>query len=179
MEKLLLVVDYQTDFVEGSLGCEQCRVIENAVYNKIKSALDQNISVIFTMDTHRDETYMLSREGRNLPIPHCLVNSDGWHLYGKTREFEDRGKYPHLVFLNKGNFGSRDIIGLQGNEFDEIEIIGIITNMCVISNAILMQTRYPNANITIDASCCASFDEKLHNEALDVMQSLHMNISGR
>jgi len=172
MPKLLVVVDYQEDFVSGALGFKKAEELEEGIYRRIKAYLDRGDHVLFTYDTHSREDYAASREGKHLPVLHCVPGTPGHELYGQLREFTEE---KHLW---KYNFGAREIMELDF-DVESIEIIGVVTNICVISNAILLQTRYPNAEITIDASLCASFDDVLHEKALDVMAGLQMNIINR
>lgn len=190
--KLLVVVDYQKDFVDGTLGFEKAKTLENTIYDKVEKAVNNGDYVLFTKDTHYSN-YLETREGKHLPIVHCLQGSDGHGLYGKLSRYEKEG-YQNVKFLEKESFGL-DFNGLyeiitdenendcsierKKLEFDQIELCGIVTNMCVISNAVIFQTQYPNAEITIDAENCASFDNSLHEKALDVMEGLQMNVINR
>lgn len=175
MKKLLVVVDYQKDFVDGSLGFEKAKGLENRIYNKIKKYKENEDYVLFTYDTHYDN-YFETREGKHLPIKHCINNTDGHELYGRIKDFKNYGDH-----IKKESFSidSKILNWLDEDLVDSIEIIGIVTNLCVISNAITFQTLFKNKEITIDASCCASFDDNLHEKALDVMQGLQMNIINR
>lgn len=173
MKKLLIVIDYQNDFVNGSLGSTFAQNIEDNIYNKVKNYLDQGIRVVFTKDTHYDEHYMETREGKYLPVMHCIKGTEGHKLYGKLVEFENNDD---VEIYDKESFGAKNLSSIIDGEYDEIEFCGVATNICVISNAIIAQTVKPNAEIIIDASCCASFDPKLHNYALDVMEGLQMQI---
>jgi nicotinamidase-related amidase len=177
MKKILVVIDYQNDFVSGALGFQRAKTLENPIYDKINEYLNNGNKVVFTYDTH-NENYLQTREGKNLPIVHCIKGSNGHELYGKVNEFKNSKNTLHY---NKGSFGMspKDMIKLAneiGEDIDEFEIIGVVTNMCVISNVVMFQSQYKNANIIVDASLCASFDVSLHNKSLDVMESLQIKV---
>lgn len=176
MKDVLVVVDYQKDFVDGALGFEKAITIEEGIYNKVKKYLSEDKLVIFTYDTHR-ENYLQSREGKNLPVEHCIINTEGHKLYGRLKEFEGVKNTLHLY---KGSFGVDpiDMVNLR-NEFSEIEnieIVGVVTDICVISNVVTFQSTFVNSNITVDSSLCASFDEEKHDKALAVMESLQVKV---
>lgn len=180
MKKLLVVIDYQNDFVNGALGFEKAETLENNVYNKVKAFLKEGHSVVFTYDTHNEE-YLNTREGKNLPIIHCINNTKGHELYGKLKDFKDKD---NTIHINKYAFGiePKEMVRLSekiGKDIDYIEVVGIVTNMCVISNVVMLQSQYINAEIVVDASLCASFDDELHNKALDVIQSLQVKVINR
>jgi nicotinamidase-related amidase len=180
MKKLLVVIDYQNDFVDGALGFKKAETLEDGIYNKIKSYLNNGHKVVFTYDTHYDN-YLETREGKNLPVVHCIINTRGHELYGKIKDF----KYIKNTFhYNKKGFGiaPQTMIKLSeevGSDIEEIEIVGVVTNICVISNVVTLQANYRNANIIVDASLCASFDEGLHDKALDVIESLQVKVINR
>ncbi|GCD11695.1 cysteine hydrolase family protein [Clostridium tagluense] len=179
--KLLLVVDYQNDFVVGSLGFLRAIEIENNIYQKVKEYQKNKDYVMFTYDTHHED-YLATREGKHLPVIHCMKGTFGHKLYGKLQKFinlDQSASYGDHV--NKSTFalGQNIFKLIKDINIDEIEIIGIVTDKCVISNAISFQTAFPNAEITIDASCCASNDDDLHEKALDIMESLQMKIINR
>lgn len=172
MKKILIVVDYQNDFVTGSLGFEKAVALEKAICEKIEQYQKNKDEVVFTFDTHGQD-YLQTREGKNLPVSHCIKNSKGWNLHGKVADLCDQD---HRCF-NKETFGSMELAEyLKKDEYDEIELIGVVSNICVISNAVLAKAAVPEAEIIVDASCTASFDEILHQKALDVMKGLHIKI---
>lgn len=180
MGKLLVVVDYQKDFVNGALGFKKAETLEEGIYNKINKYLEDGNKVLFTYDTHYDK-YLETREGKNLPVKHCIIDTEGHELYGKINEF--KGKVNTLHY-NKQAFGisPEDIIKLKkeiGSEIEEIELLGVVTNMCVISNVVTLQSAYVNANISVDAALCASFDDGLHDKALDVIEALQVKVTNR
>lgn len=175
MKRLLIVVDYQIDFVSGSLGFPKAAQLEEGIYHKIKDYKENNQDVIFTFDTH-DINYLQSQEGKKLPVEHCIKGSEGWNLYGKISEFLD----DNATVFAKPTFGSLELAEyLKGKEYDSIELIGLVSNICVISNAILAKAALPEAEIIVDASCTASFDSKLNEKALDVMEGLQIKVLNR
>ena len=159
-KKLLIVVDYQNDFVSGSLGCPQAVAIEDALAAKIAAyrALGEEGQIIFTMDTH-EKNYLETQEGQNLPIAHCIRNTD-------------------LVF-SKPTFGSlelADYLRNRGCEYESVELAGVVTNICVISNMVITKAAMPEVPILIDAACVASNDDALDEAALKVMESMHVKV---
>ena len=178
MPKLLAVIDYQNDFVTGSLGFEGAATIDDGIARLAQQYLAQGDHVLFTYDTHDDE-YLETREGRALPIPHCNPKNSGWRLYGKTQELCcETCCNSQIHTVNKHTFGMPPAelvrLGKELPDLREILVVGVVTNMCVISNAVLMQAQWPEAVITVDAALCRSFDPMLHDKALDVMASLQM-----
>lgn len=177
MKKLLVVVDYQNDFVDGALGFEKAKELEEGIFEKIEKYIKSGDKIIFTYDTHYKD-YLKTREGRNLPVTHCIKNTDGHKLYGKINNF---AKAENILHYEKEGFGispkaMNKIANEIGEDIKEIEIVGVVTNICVISNAVLFQSQYRNADIIVDASLCSSFDEELHKKTLEVMEGLQINI---
>ena len=177
MRKLLVVIDYQKDFVDGALGFKKAETLEDGIYNKVKDYLDNGDRVVFTYDTHY-KNYLDSREGKSLPVPHCYINTEGHELYGRLKEFVGAKNTFHY---NKEAFGiaPKDMVKLSediGTDIDEIELVGVVTNMCVISNAVTFQAQYINANLIVDGTLCASFDDSLHDKALDVIEALSVKV---
>ena len=165
LKKLLIVVDYQNDFVIGSLGFKGAQDIENNIVNKIKKYKKENCQIIFTLDTHFDENY----EAKN-------KNKNGWYLYGRVNDFYSE----EVVTFSKYTFAPIELSDyLIKNQYDEIELAGVVTNICILSNAIISQVSLPEAKIIIDATCVASNDISLHNKALDIMEGFKFNIINR
>lgn len=180
MEKLLVVIDYQKDFVDGTLGFEKAVTLEQGIYEKVNKYLKNNDKVLFTYDTHYEE-YLQTREGKNLPILHCIKGTNGHKLYGKIDDFSNSENTMHY---EKKGFGisPEDMIQIAnevGEDIKEIELVGVVTNICVISNVVLFQSQYRNADIIVDASLCASFDDSLHEKALDVIEGLQGKVINR
>lgn len=183
MSKLLAVIDYQNDFVSGSLGFEGANAIDEGIAQLVQTYLAQGDHVLFTYDTH-DNNYLTTREGRALPVPHCIKHEDGWRLYGKTQQaFRNAATQQQIHTIHKKCFGisPTELIALSEElpPIDEIMIVGLVTNICVISNAILLQAQWPEVQITVDASLCGSFDPDLHEKTLDVLAGLQMHIINR
>lgn len=183
MKKLLVVVDYQNDFVNGALGFPGADAIDAGIAKTAQHYLAAGDNVLFTFDTH-GENYLKSREGRALPVPHCLDGSEGWRLYGQVQALCCETCANHQIYqVKKATFGMApaDLVRLaeQIGDVREILVVGVVTNMCVISNAVMLQAQWPEAQITVDASLCLSFDPALHEKALDVMEGLQMSVVNR
>lgn len=160
MNKVLIVVDMQYDFIYGSLGSEAAQAIVPKVAKKVKNF---NGDIICTKDTHF-ENYLSTFEGKNLPIEHCITGTPGHKLIPEV----DKG-----LSVNKGSFGY-DWCGLD--KYDEIEICGLLTDICVVSNALILRSKYPEKRIVVDASCCAGSSMDNHKAALMVMSSCMIDI---
>ncbi len=175
MKKLLIVVDYQVDFVSGTLGNPYAAAIEENICKKIKDRRREGYDVWFTFDTHGAD-YADTQEGRRLPVAHCLKGTPGWALYGKAAGLLAEGDR----CFEKGSFGSPGLFeALNGSGYEVVELVGVVTNICVVSNAVLVKTALPEAEVVVDASCTASNDPKQHEAALDVMESLQVTVTGR
>lgn len=173
MKKFLIVVDMQKDFVDGALGTAEAVAIVPKVAEKIRTFDGE---VFATFDTHYDN-YMQIAEGKHLPVPHCIKGTEGWQLdKNVARALEDRA----YTAVEKNTFGSVDLPNLiaeaaQGDEFT-LELIGLCTDICVVSNALLLKARFPEAPIAVDAACCAGVTPEAHEAALATMQSCQINI---
>lgn len=172
MKKCLIVVDYQNDFVNGSLGFPEAVETERHIAEKIKQYRDNGGEIIFTFDTH-GEDYMNTQEGKNLPVVHCLRDTAGHGLYGKVAELmleADKRFY-------KNTFGSDELYQYLKTElFESIELAGLVSNICVIANAVLAKTAQPETPVCVDARCTASHDAGLNKAALDVMSGLQIEV---
>lgn len=173
MKKILIVVDIQNDFVDGALGSPQAQaIIPNAV-NKIKN-FDGDIFV--TYDTHY-ENYMDTLEGKKLPVPHCIKGTNGWELNAEIANALTGKKY---VSVEKLTFGSVQLPNMVkeiiGNQSAEITLIGLCTDICVVSNALLLKANLLDAEIFVDASCCAGVTPETHNSALETMRCCQINV---
>lgn len=164
-----MVIDYQNDFVDGALGSADAVAIEDAVCGRVREYLASSDDVVFTMDTHGDD-YPDTLEGRMLPIPHCIEGTEGWQLHGKARELSEGCR-----ILRKGTFGCRELLDILP-VYDEIELCGVATNICVMANAVIARTANPQARITVRRDCVASYDRTLGEKALDVMLSLQIEV---
>ncbi len=166
--KLLVVVDMQKDFTHGALGSREAMAIVPAVCEKIKNF---DGDVVFTMDTHA-ESYLDTQEGKNLPVPHCIKGTDGWTLDENIAPLS-RG----CRFFEKPTFGSLQLAEFAaGKDYDEIELIGLCTDICVISNAMLLKAHLPEVKISVDASCCAGVTPESHENALSAMKMCQINV---
>ncbi len=177
MKKTLIVIDMQNDFVTGALGSKEAVAILPNVKKKIEEYIVAGHEVIFTRDTH-DEGYLETNEGKHLPVPHCIKDTDGWQVVPEL----DRKDCEHIdkhtfgfIFWNVKFDGSR-VMGMR--EFEEIEIIGVCTDICVVSNALILKACFPEISITVDASCCAGVTPESHNAALATMKSCQINVIG-
>lgn len=172
MKKALVIIDYQNDFVTGSLGFEKAKQIETSIIKKIESYLNETADLIFTLDTH-DENYLNTKEGMYLPIPHCIADSEGWHIYGEVANFVDKAN----KIFKKSTFGSLELGQyLKLQNYDVVELAGIISNICVLSNAVIAKAALPNSKIIIDSNCIASNNEELHLKSLDIIKNLHIQV---
>jgi len=175
MKKLLVVVDYQNDFVTGSLGFEKSVFLEQNIVNKIKEYKLNGDDVIFTFDTHGDD-YAQTQEGINLPIPHCLKQTEGWKLYGSVAALCNDA----TPCFEKTTFGSLALANyLVEKQYDSVELIGVVSNICVLSNAVLAKAALPEAIVVVDASCTACADETMNEKALDVMEGMQISVINR
>ena len=174
-KRLLVVVDYQKDFVDGALGFAGAERLDLPIAAKIKAYHDAGDCVVFTLDTHR-ENYLSTQEGRRLPVAHCICGTEGWELFGETAKQQRR---EDLVF-QKPTFPSMELADYIAEEdFETIELVGLVSHMCVLSNAVMAKAAAPEAEIIVDAACTASFDQSLHEKALDVMEALQMTVTNR
>ncbi len=176
MGKLLIVVDMQNDFIDGALGTGEAVRIVDKVTEKIKEYEKNGDPIIFTMDTHYDN-YLNTQEGKNLPVKHCIIHSDGWKLNSKIQESID--KNPYKIY-EKITFGSgelaKDLINGVYDTVDEVELAGLCTDICVISNALLVKNLLPEVPVTVDASCCAGVTPTSHKNALEAMKMCQIKI---
>lgn len=175
MPKLLIVVDFQRDFVDGALGFPGAAALDSRIAEKIEGYRKAGDQILFTFDTHGKD-YMYTQEGKNLPVPHCEKGSEGWKLYGQVAKAYREGD----VCLEKCTFGSDLLLSyLKEHPFDSIELVGVVSNICVISNAVIAKAAQPETPVVVDARCVGSGDEALHNKALDVMEGLQIEIINR
>ncbi len=168
MGKVLIVIDMQNDFVTGSLGNKEAQAIVSGVQTKIKEYADRGDRVIFTRDTH-GENYLDTPEGKKLPVKHCIKDTDGWQIVSGL-------EIKQCEYVDKPTFGW---LGWDGFcEDDELELIGVCTDICVVSNALILKAKYPNAVISVDASCCAGVTPEKHKAALETMKSCQIDVYG-
>ena len=166
MRKILVVVDVQNDFIDGALGTSEAAAIVENVKLKIREYRPEDIFA--TMDTHGPD-YLKTQEGRNLPVEHCIKGTEGWKIRADIAELLDG-----VRIFEKPAFGSidlaRELSGIASNEDIEIEIIGLCTDICVVSNALLLKASMPEVTIYVDPGCCAGVTPESHEAALRTME---------
>ena len=166
--KYLIVVDMQVDFINGALGSNLAVAIVPNVVEKVKSF---DGKVIFTRDTHFKD-YMNTQEGKNLPVPHCVKDTDGWQICDELKPYAD-------VIIDKLTFGSielPDFIKSFNEPIEKIELCGLCTDICVISSAVVLKAAFPEVPIAVDSSCCAGVTVESHNNALNAMKVIQIEI---
>lgn len=177
--KVLVVVDMQNDFITGSLGTKEAQAIVPNVKKKIEEAVKNGDLIIFTKDTHfRD--YLSTREGRKLPVEHCRHESRGWQI----RDGLIPDDYKFTMILEKSTFGDRNLPKVVDNfkyyfisKLAEIELVGLCTDICVVSNALLLKSYfYDDCEISVDATCCAGVTPETHEAALKTMEMCQINV---
>ena len=178
-KKILVVVDMQNDFIDGALGSKEAEKIVDNCVSKVKEAFNNNDTVIFTRDTHYEDEYMNTEEGKNLPVPHCIHDSIGWCISPAFRNYETNS-----IRIDKETFGSR-LLGeriaemAKKNNITQVELIGLCTDICVISNALLVKAFNPNIPIYVDASCCAGVTPESHDTAIKAMESCQIHVTNK
>lgn len=170
MKHMLIVVDMQTDFVDGALGTPEAVAILEGVTAKIKTyAADPDGVIFVTYDTHA-ENYMETSEGKHLPVPHCIKGTAGWELHPTVADALAGVNY---TAVEKPTFGSVELPALVGQaaagEDFTMELIGLCTDICVVSNTLLLKATYPEVPISVDAACCAGVTPESHEAALKTM----------
>lgn len=176
MPKLLIVVDMQRDFVDGALGTPEAQAILPRVVNKIRAYQAAGDSIVLTMDTHPAH-YLETQEGRHLPVTHCVKDTEGWQLHPAIAEAVAGRDYK---IYEKPAFGSAELAedvknGLY-SEMTEIELVGLCTDICVVSNALLLKTMLPELPLHVDASCCAGVRPESHEAALTVLEMCQVKL---
>ena len=167
MKKRLIVIDMQNDFIDGSLGTDEAQDIVPAVIRKIRSYPAENVYA--TRDTHPVD-YLMTQEGKYLPVEHCIEGTDGWQIRPEIAEL-----IPDDHIFNKPTFGSAEMAQVLRetlqSEKTEIELVGLCTDICVISNALLLKAVMPETRISVDPACCAGVTPEKHQAALETMRS--------
>lgn len=182
MKRTLIVIDMQRDFIDGALGTKEAQAIVPNVKKKIEEYEARGDEIIFTRDTH-DKDYLNTNEGKHLPIEHCIKGTEGWKIHPDL-DIED------CEHIDKPTFGWQfwDSIETPYEDdkddtyyfrtLEDIEIVGLCTDICVVSNALILKAKYPWANITVDASCCAGVTPESHQAALTTMKMCQINVIG-
>ena len=184
MKKILIVVDMQNDFIDGSLGSDRAQAVVEKVINKINKF--KGDAVICTMDTHSQD-YLKTQEGKNLPVVHCVEGTDGWMINQNVIEALHKLADRNIVYRTerKHTFGAKylpqvvaGLLGVKDDEQFEIELCGVCTGICVISNAMLLKAFFTEAKVIVDASCCACVSEESHKTALEAMKLCQIRVIG-
>ncbi len=175
MKKILIVVDMQNDFVDGALGTAEAAAIVDNVAEKIRRF--QGV-VFATYDTHF-ENYMETSEGKKLPVPHCIKGTEGWQLNEKVAQALSEKNFTEVEKLTFGSVDLPELVikAAEGEDF-AIELVGLCTDICVVSNALLLKANFPEAEITVDASCCAGVTVDTHKAAIATMKMCQINVVG-
>lgn len=166
--KYLIVVDMQNDFITGSLGSKLAEKIVPDVVEKVKNFSGK---VIFTKDTHFAD-YLNTQEGKKLPVQHCIKDTDGWQICDELKPYVND-------VVDKVTFGSVDlpkILKDYGEKIEEIELCGLCTDICVISNAMILKASFPETKIIVDGKCCAGVSIESHKTALEAMKAVQIEI---
>ncbi|MBR1816819.1 MAG: cysteine hydrolase [Lachnospiraceae bacterium] len=171
MKKLLIVVDMQKDFIDGSLGTAEAVAIVDNVASYIEKCEREDFKIVFTRDTH-GEDYMETQEGRKLPVVHCIKDTEGWQIDKKLRKYAEDKR-----IFDKPTFGSVELMNyVIEHDYDEIHLLGLCTDICVISNAMLVKAALPEARICVVESCSAGVTPDSHSNALEAMKSCQIEI---
>lgn len=181
--KFLVVVDMQKDFIEGSLGTEQARSIVLNVVNKINKARENGDIIFYTLDTHDSTEYPGTIEGKNLPVPHCVEDTDGRTMNKLVWLAIAANSLEKVYYVQKDSFGSQELNDkivraiLSWGVPEEIEFVGLCTDFCVIANAIIVQAGFPTIPISVDAACLAGSTPEKHDMALNTMKNMFIKIN--
>ena len=171
MNKVLVVVDMQNDFIDQALGSKEAQMIVDHVAYKIATFSG---TIFVTLDTHFDN-YLETQEGQNLPVPHCIKDSEGWQLNSKIKQALSNKKYE---VVEKHTFGSCELPQLIGKikDLESIEIVGLCSDICVVSNAMLLKAHFPEIKISVDSKGCAGVSVESHEAALLTMKMCQIEI---
>ncbi len=163
--KTLIVIDMQNDFIDGSLGTREATMILENVGEKIAEYRKNGHRIIFTRDTH-EENYLDTPDGKKLPVKHCIKGTDGWQIADGLASKGD-------LIIDKPSFG---YTGWGKMNFTEVELVGLCTDICVVSNALILKALFPDAEIKVDSSCCAGVTPDTHKAALETMKMCQIEI---
>ena len=166
MSKAIIVVDMQNDFVTGALGTKEAQEMLPRLVAKLeKVVIEKSADTIFTQDTHKED-YLQTQEGKFLPVVHCIKGTEGWEIVPELQKI-----IPHArIVIEKKAFGSTRLPSLL-KPYEEVEFVGVCTDICVVSNALLLKAFYPEQLVSVDAACCAGTTPEAHQKALDVMKN--------
>lgn len=165
MKKTLIVIDMQNDFIDGSLGTKEAEAIVENVKKKIAQYQKNGDEIIFTRDTHQPD-YLKTNEGRHLPVEHCIEGTQGWKI-ADGLEVED------AIYIDKPSFG---YLNWKDYHLEEVELVGLCTDICVVSNALIIKAAYPEINVRVDAGCCAGVTPESHQAALTTMKMCQVEV---
>ena len=168
--RILAVIDMQNDFIDGALGSDEAVKIVPGVADKISSMRQSGAVVVFTRDTHNAD-YLSTSEGKKLPVEHCIKGTHGWEITDKLDAMNSK-------IIDKPTFGSYELAEYAASldDLDEIVLVGLCTDICVISNAMLLKAKLPEVKITVDSSCCAGVTPQSHANALEAMKMCQIDI---
>ncbi len=175
-QKFLIVVDMQKDFIDGSLGTSEAQLIVPAVCARIRACREAGYTVIATLDTH-EENYLETREGKHLPIPHCIRGTEGWRIRPEVMD----ALGDDAILVEKPTFGSERLPQIirektEGEEPVAIELLGLCTDICVVSNALLLKAAFPETGFTVHVDCCAGVTPEKHEAAMETMRSCQIEV---
>lgn len=165
MKKTLIVVDMQKDFIDGSLGTKEAVAIVENVKRKIAQYRENGDEIIFTRDTHQ-QNYLETNEGKHLPVMHCIEGTEGWKI-------AEGLEVPGAIYIDKPGFG---YMNWKDYHLEEVEIVGLCTDICVVSNALIIKATYPEIKVVVDASCCAGVTPESHRAALMTMKMCQVEV---
>lgn len=174
-KKILVIVDMQNDFIDGALGTPEAQAIVPAATAQIRKRKEQGYDVIATLDTH-GENYLETSEGKKLPVPHCIRNTPGWQINGQIAQ-----ALGQCILVEKPSFGSLKLPAIveeltQTASKVTIELLGLCTDICVVSNALILKANFPEANIQVVAGCCAGVTPEKHKASLETMASCQIDV---
>lgn len=165
MKKTLIVIDMQNDFIDMALGTKEAVAIVPKVLEKIQEYIENGDEIIFTRDTHF-ENYLETTEGKNLPVEHCIKGTKGW-------EIADGLYVDGCKIIDKPNFGWPN---WNNEDLQEVEIVGLCTDICVVSNALIIKATFPDAVVKVDKNCCAGVTPETHDAALKTMEMCQIKV---
>ena len=175
MKKALIVVDYQKDFVDGSLGFAGAEQYEDIICEKIRKYRKAGDDIIFTLDIH-GEDYLDTEEGKNLPVIHCMDGTEGAELYGKVKEMQQEGD----AVFQKPAFGSLKMGKyLENKGYEQIELCGLVSNICVLSNVVISKAAVPCAHVIVDAKATGSMSSEMDEKTFDILEGIHVEVINR
>ena len=170
MHKAIIVVDMQNDFIDGALGTQEAQEMLPRMVAKLTAARAEGVALIFTMDTHGAD-YLATQEGKKLPVEHCIRGTAGWQIADALQPFVREAD----AVIEKPTFGATALPAALA-DYDEIEFVGLCTDICVISNALIAKAFYPEKHIRVDAACCAGVTPESHANALSAMRMCQVEI---